>query len=353
VVCAAYNGRIPEPNVIPGHFVLDSRSSGHVDERTKQALLARNDPRLRQLVVAATDGERTGAIEELVTAHARPLAEQVVARHRRSEPLSSTADVDDIVSTVLLRLVRRLQAVPFAWDAAIERLDDFVATLAYHAVYDFLRRRFPARRRLKSRLRYLLTHDARFALWTVDDEVRCGLAEWRGSTAVAAGVDVTEHATESAAAVEAIFRQAGQPLRLETLVTIAAEAWQITDRPEPVASDDAPSPLAAMENRQFLETLWAEIGQLRPLQRAALLLNLRDAEGGNATALLVMLGIASLEEIAAAASLTPARMQELWDELPLDDLTIASMLGVTRQQVINLRRSARERLGRRFGDRLR
>jgi hypothetical protein len=34
--------------------------------------------------------------------------------------------------------------------------------------------------------------------------------------------------------------------------------------------------------------------------------------------------------------------------LPLDDATIAGLLGLTRQQVINLRKSARERLARRL-----
>jgi hypothetical protein len=38
----------------------------------------------------------------------------------------------------------------------------------------------------------------------------------------------------------------------------------------------------------------------------------------------------------------------LWNELPLEDASIASLLGVTRQQVINLRKSARERLTRRM-----
>ncbi len=34
----------------------------------------------------------------------------------------------------------------------------------------------------------------------------------------------------------------------------------------------------------------------------------------------------------------------LWQELPLEDARIAVILDVTRQQVINLRRTARERL---------
>jgi hypothetical protein len=39
----------------------------------------------------------------------------------------------------------------------------------------------------------------------------------------------------------------------------------------------------------------------------------------------------------------------MWNRLPLDDLTIAERLGVNRQRVINLRKSARERLTRRMG----
>ena len=41
---------------------------------------------------------------------------------------------------------------------------------------------------------------------------------------------------------------------------------------------------------------------------------------------------------------------EIWNELPLDDKRIAALLGLTRQQVINLRKSARERLTRRMKD---
>jgi hypothetical protein len=45
-------------------------------------------------------------------------------------------------------------------------------------------------------------------------------------------------------------------------------------------------------------------------------------------------------------------LRTLLTRLPLDDLTIAARLGLTRQQVINLRKSARLRLARRLRDRL-
>ena len=40
---------------------------------------------------------------------------------------------------------------------------------------------------------------------------------------------------------------------------------------------------------------------------------------------------------------------EVWKRLPLSDIEIAEMLGLTRQQVINLRKCARERLARNTG----
>jgi hypothetical protein len=42
------------------------------------------------------------------------------------------------------------------------------------------------------------------------------------------------------------------------------------------------------------------------------------------------------------------RLASLWNDLPIEDVEIAEHLGVTRQQVINLRKVARERLARRM-----
>jgi hypothetical protein len=42
------------------------------------------------------------------------------------------------------------------------------------------------------------------------------------------------------------------------------------------------------------------------------------------------------------------RAPELWSELPLEEARIAELLQLTRQQVINARKSARNRLTRRL-----
>lgn len=100
--------------------------------------------------------------------------------------------------------------------------------------------------------------------------------------------------------------------------------------------------------RAKLDALWREIRALPSRQAAALLLSLRDDKGREVVSLFPLTGTATLRQIAAAIALPAERFAQLWSSLPLDDLTIAELLGATRQQVINLRKSARERLARRL-----
>src|SRR5205085_11863617 len=102
-----------------------------------------------------------------------------------------------------------------------------------------------------------------------------------------------------------------------------------------------------LDQRAHLEKLWAEICELPLRQRVALLLGLRDAQGRGVLALLPLIQIASLRQIAAALSLSAESLATLWNQLPLEDRAIAEAIGVTRQQVVNLRKCARERLRRR------
>jgi hypothetical protein len=91
--------------------------------------------------------------------------------------------------------------------------------------------------------------------------------------------------------------------------------------------------------KEYLDWLWREIKSLSDRQRRAFLFHsdvLQELE---------LLGIASIRVIAGPLNLTAQELAELWNRLPLDDLAIAKMLDCTRQQVINLRRVARDKLG--------
>lgn len=310
-----------------------------------------NDPRLAPILRAATDEERERAIEAVIVGTIQPLARRILARYTASEV---ALDAEDILSTVDLQAMVRLRAVIASAEDAIEALEQYAATLVYNVIHTFLRRRFPEHTRLKNRLRYTVTHDRRFALWMMPPGPTCGLAAWKTSEPTEVGSLAATPAMldrkRTGDAVAAVFRAAGRAMLLDTLVRVVAELWHVVDAPlRTVASARSTAADAAeqLESRDFLRKLWAEIRELRPLQRKALLLNLRDGEQTNVIQLLVATNTATLDDLAASMELTADELAALWDELPLDDLAIAARIGLTRQQVINLRKSARERLARR------
>ena len=303
-------------------------------------------------------GDEELRFEELVRVlveRARPTIELVLSRFRTI----AVDEIDDVRSTVALNLVRKLRSAGDGEDESIREFDDYVATLTYRTVYDFMRSRYPERARLKNRIRYALGHDARLALWNAADGMVCGLRGWAGREdtregfAVSRGIATRVMLDRSRPhdALAAIFERAGRPLGLDVLVDVVAELWGVVESRLELANDDlgtrTPDHAARYETRQFLETLWDEIRLLPRNQRAALLLNLRDPDGVNAVALLVLVGVAQFDAIAEAIGLSREELASLWETLPLDDATIALRLELTRQQVINLRRSARERLARR------
>ena len=252
------------------------------------------------------------------------------------------------MATVHLRIIGRLENL----GDPLESLDDYVATLTFNTLHDHLRRRYPERTRLKNRLRYVLLRDDRLAIWPTPTGTATGLAKWKGRTDAGAFeghvTAAMRERSEPAEAVLAMLRAAGGPVLFDALVELAAELWGVSDSLVARAAGTTPDVAAQVENRQFLRELWREILLLPPAQRKALLLNLRDADTVNVASLLVVTATAKFDEIAAAMEMRAEALAEIWNDLPLDDLRIGEMLGLTRQQVINLRKSARHRLARRL-----
>lgn len=314
-----------------------------------------NDPVLGPLIEAEEEEVRESVIASIAT-RARDVAQRVL---RRFHGQIAREDAADVASTVMLRFVRRLRELTAAEPVPIGNIDDFVATLTYNASYDFLRRRYPERTRHKNRLRYVLLHDARLAIWDGPGGMLAGLAAWRGVTGAASNAAISRDDASprmldrnaTADALVEIFKWHGQPLLLNDLTRVTAELWLVAEQEHvdvSEATDPGPDPTVQIEQREYLQRLWLEIRDLRVAQRTALMLNLRDSDGMNALALLIFTGIATYDDVAAALEMEPARLKELWPRLPLSDLEIGEMLGMQRQQVINLRRAARERLGRRM-----
>ena len=219
-----------------------------------------------------------------------------------------------------------------------------------HACDDYFRARFPARYRLQNRLRYLLKPARGFDLWrTESGELVCGRIAWRNQqlrTVRDARIDTLCSGLPSQPdlLLEALFDRSGGPLEFDEAVSLAALALGIRDQPLPLESIDRQAPSSGDTGAfdKHLRKSWEEICELSLPQRTALLLNLRGETEPSALALFPLTGIASVSDLAAVLEIPAIEFAEMWNRLPLGDGEIAQRLGLTRQQVINLRLSARE-----------
>jgi len=315
----------------------------------------RIDRLLVPLFTVKSDDKRTREIERILL-QTRPFVENAIHRYSSSEWSLTDADADEIRAIVSFRLLRRLEAlVEDAAASPIFNLDDYVTRLTYNGINDYLRTRFPVRARLKSRIRYFLSRHPAFALWATHRGSAVGLAEWRNRTDVLTEIDFATLDLEPDVldeedprqALHLMFEKVGGPVRLDAVVDVLMQLWR-GDASRPQIASEVESAAAEQEMRDFVRSLWGEVRLLPPRQRAALLLNLRGPEGVDAVSLLMTTGAATIADIAAALEMTTGELTELWSQLPLSDNEIAARLSVSRQAVINLRKSARERLARRM-----
>jgi hypothetical protein len=312
------------------------------------------DPVLAPYLHAPDDDDARLRLGELLERTARPIAGDIIRGHLRA---TSGGEQEDVLGGILLSLAAHLRAVrqePLGREP-IRSFAGYVAATAHHACHAFHRARFPLRAQLRSRTRYVLTRDPGLALWdAATREWLCGVAARRGAAwDRATSALLSERSARMGAfptfpdLVRALLDGLPGPARFEDLVDALAAVQGISDQPGRTALPTAPSPEDGASQRDFLAHLWAEIRLLPVRQRAALLLNLRDAEGQGIIELFPATETATIAELAAALETTADELGALWEGLPRDDAWIAERLGVTRRQVINLRKCARERLARR------
>ena len=326
-----------------------------------------HDPVLWPFLSAMDEVAADTALTVLLTEHVEPRLREIVHYKLRSYAGQSEEAEEraDVCNEILVQLLTQLTALRLnPQQDSIRNFRSYVAVTAYRACYDYLRRKYPQRYSLKHKLRYTLTHINGLACWQVGDEWIAGLPAWQGQDAVRPAscwqaLHEQRFARQSLPdLLQAIFAQFGHPLELDALVGMLAEWQGLADKPFvrgqqaddefALVADQRTSVVDELTARAYLKQLWQEITQMTPRHCAALLLNLRDEQGGCAIDLLLCMGVASLAQIAAAMAMTEAELVALWQSLPLEDAVIAERLHLTRQQVINLRRSARERLARRL-----
>jgi hypothetical protein len=324
---------------------------------------------LSRLIAEQTESTIKGIIRSKLRVSLSPRD----GRHCNQEALDLVSEAQ----TALVGALRDLKTDPGA--RTIDNFHNYVATVTFNTCHRFLRRKYPLRYQLKNKLRYLLTHDAEFALWeTGERQWLCGFAPWHGKRQ-SPSTDYQLHlrdnewlghsvktTTERQALVDllnSVFQESAGPVALDDLVTLIGnlrglgEGMAETETTGSQANKlherltfRRPNVLTEIEQRARLQKLWTEICGLPLRHRAALLLNLRDKEGADTLALLPLARIATIRQIAEVLAFSPEHFAHVWSELPWDDAAIAKHLSLTRQQVINLRQSARARLARTMKD---
>ena len=339
------------------------------------------DQLLLAFIEAIDEDQADSCLATLIDEHAVPIVKEILASSLRfylnsNGAAASSQDAHDVFNDIIANLLARLRFIKsHRPHEAIADFRGYIAVTAYNACNLYLRQKYPRRSRLKNRLRYLLSHDAAFALWTNESSTLiCGFVRWRGKAAPATqrllekirqdpgdwiqttGLQsVGTDRAQLSKLLHALFSACGNPIKLDELVNIVGDICREKDQPD--ESIDAVVNLAAptldletvLEQQHLLTLLWQEVCQLPPRQRIALLLNFKDARGQDLLGLLPYTRTATITQIAEALDLPLVQFAKLWNRLPLDDATIAALLGATRQQVINLRKCARERLERRLG----
>lgn len=341
------------------------------------------DQVLLPFVYAKSEIESEAVLERLVCDFAQPLIRDIVSfKLRAFAPRATSRDgqeLDDVCGEVVLKLIRKLNQVKATpEEGGIASLRGYVATMAYNESDEYVRRKHPRRFSFKNKVRYLLSHNSEFSLWEDGSgSLVCGLRGWRGTGPSTdssnrlkriqadpgrfidrqlSGMDIRRVGLDEL--VREMLNASGSSVYLDELVSVAAEMLGIRDA-EIQSTDDmsetssgSVTPGRAIEDsidhRARLERIWKEIKELPPRQRCSLLLNLRDENGDAALALLPLLRIATIREIAETLEMQAEELASIWEKLPLEDAVIAQQLGTTRQQVINLRKCARERLSRRM-----
>lgn len=324
------------------------------------------EPFLNAPTESAAENDALRALIDQVT----PAVEGVI---RGRAGAAVAGEREELFSEAILQLIRKLQEVKSESEPLrhpIANFNGYAAVTTFNVVHAHLRRLHPERHRLRNRIRHVVRKSARFALWpSPSGQFVCGLADWAGTVSgecseadldrvpplwppVSVSWNDDIGRPQIIRVLDHVFEHARKPVELERLVEKIAELFRLQVSPAPAARseriDEEASAESSLVYRSALTEVWREIALLPPRQRVALLLGLRDENGSAITSLLVVLRMATFDQLAAAVELPSEELAAIWDQLPLPDMVIAERLDLTRQQVINLRKSARDRLGRRL-----
>jgi hypothetical protein len=251
------------------------------------------DHRLLAFIETTDEARADRCLASLVDQHAVPIIREILGSslrfHLDNHAVASTQDANDLFNDIVANLLTRLRQIRHdRTRGAIADFRGYIAATAYNACNLYLRQKYPRRSRLKNRLRYLLSHDAAFALWASDASgLIGGFAEWRDKDASTPQrffekirqnpvewiqsvrlPDVGIDRAQLSSLLHALFQSCGSPIRLDDLVNIVADICREKDHAD--ESLDTALNLVApaldfetvLEQKDTLSLLWQEVCEL-------------------------------------------------------------------------------------------
>ncbi len=331
-----------------------------------------SDLALLSFLNSATEGEMENALEMLMVKEIKPVIEKTL-RFKMHVSLTPTdfsqtnQDALELFGEINVLIVSELRKLKSNNEKTIQNLSSYVSSVTTNVYRQYLRKKYPLRRQLKNKLQYLLTHHPKFALWEDKKGWLCGLKQ---AVSPSQPLDIETVKTkirslvhqnnlqDSGQTVELVrtcFEVAESSIFLNDLISIVAAIQGIEDPKEIGGFEENLNVIKSLidsdnglvhkiEQQEELNKVWSGICEMPVRHRLALLLNLKSRDGDGVITLFPVLRIATIRQIAAALEFSPEEFADIWAELPWEDIKIAEYMKLTRQQVINLRQSARIRL---------
>lgn len=328
-----------------------------------------NPENLLRRWLAEDEALRAGDLLEALMVPAEKIVRRIVEfklrRGRYGSRAGTSTDVEDVCNTALANLISVLARIKSGGDHRhIQNFEDYTASIAFNACGEYFRERRPERYSLANQLRYLLRHEPGLRLWKTRGGLEvCGDAAWEGRDALSPTSplrDALQGWSSKGLSIELLvgmFRASGGPLEFETLVDEVAGLLGIRIIFADAADLDREYSLIRVEPsieeqlcaRQFLQRLWTAICGLPLDQRRSLLLNMKDSNGGD-IGVFDWSGVATVQQMAEAIEIPAEDLAKMWNELPINDKRIAKLCGISVQDVINRRSSARKTLKKHMKD---
>jgi DNA-directed RNA polymerase specialized sigma24 family protein len=306
--------------------------------------------------LSATAEPSAGSLLERIVQESSLLLRQIV---RQNLPGFQHQDWEDAQSEAQLRWISRLAAWRDNAEKPSGEPQAYLRTIGRNACADLMRSRYPARHALRRKLRFLIDEKAAFRFHADSTPPAVALSAWLGKeTKEPQRWDECfrgmSHGWQKnpEAFLQELLARIGHPVPFDSLVAALGRHLNLGEAEhsfDPLLHDrsaTAQSPDSALERRARLERFWAVLPVLPERQRAALLLTLRDEQGEGVIEWLPALGLTTFEALATTLGMSLPELSAIWPRLPVDDQWLADRFGLTRQQVINLRKSARDKLAR-------